>query len=175
MTTSPRSTGEPSGSRPGTLPEVLRTPYGLVVKDVAGGNYPRRSVLQPTVLSLRLPEGKALPVFGSGPEAKRFAEAWNERLRYEGASPAGAHEGWRGRVTGAGELISLLSGSEFSAGPCDGVDRVVFDPPVEAIPAIRGGRGPYRAGALPRGVSRARFLETLMGRGKAWFEGSRGS
>jgi hypothetical protein len=69
------------------------------------------------------------------------------------------------RLSEPRELVSLLSGSGFPAGPCAGVDRIVLDPPAGAIPAIRGEIDPDRAGSQRRSVSRARFLESLMGRG----------
>jgi hypothetical protein len=60
-------------------------------------------------------EQKTLPVFSSQEEAEMI-------LRFEGATG-----GWRARESGAGELVSVLSG------PCAGVEKVALDPSPEMV------------------------------------------
>ena len=95
-----------------------------------------------------------LPVFGSEEEARAL-------LGLPGAH--GEEAGWRARKTGAGELISVLSASGFSVGPCAGVEGIALDPPSEALAE------PEVLGLLT--ISRRCFLDSLMGRGRPWFEG----
>ncbi len=69
------------------------------------------------VLTIRTDdEQETLPVFSSGEEAEII-------LRFEGV-PGG---GWRARESGAGELVSVLSG------PCAGVKKVALDPSPEMV------------------------------------------
>jgi hypothetical protein len=58
---------------------------------------------------------ETLPVFSSREEAERI-------VRFEGVS-----DGWRVRESGAGELVSVLSG------PCAGVEKVALDPSPEMV------------------------------------------
>lgn len=112
------------------------------------------------VYSLELDRGRLLPVFVSEDDAERFVE------RLLATSPQDdPEEWWRIRRSGAGELISLLSGSAFSAGACAGVERVIVDPPAD-LPGTFSGNG----SSEPVGESRGCFLERLMGRGRPWFE-----
>lgn len=96
---------------------------------------------------------KALPVFGSEEEASAFVQALADRGE------------WWARKTGGGELLSVLSSSGYSAGPCANVEKVTLAP----SPAMAEG-----SGTDPRVVSMNRrcFMEHLMGRGRAWFDGT---
>ena len=68
------------------------------------------------VLTIRTDEGQeTLPVFSSEEEAEII-------LRFGGVTG-----GWRARESGAGELISILSG------PCAGVKKVALDPSPEMV------------------------------------------
>jgi hypothetical protein len=60
-------------------------------------------------------EQETLPVFSSEEEAKII-------LGFEGVTG-----GWRARESGAGELVSVLSG------PCAGVEKVALDPSPEMV------------------------------------------
>ncbi len=94
--------------------------------------------------TVRLAGGKALPIFSLQREARSF-------LRSSEAN------GWEIREMGAGELVSLLSG------PCGRVERVVLDPPEAVDEALLG----------LLSVGREVFVESVLGRGRAWFEGGR--
>ncbi len=90
------------------------------------------------------PRGEpVLAVFGSREEAQLFIE---EKL---------GGDGWQARLAGAGALISDLYG------PCRRVGRVALDP----LPKM-----------LDEGVvdlvclSREGFMDSLLGRGRPWFE-----
>ena len=87
----------------------------------------------------------------------------------EAAAAGELKDEWQPRGTGVGEMVSLLSGSAFSAGPCAGVERVALDPPPELADGIRHGLTEARVGELVS-MSRGCFLERLMGRGRPWFE-----
>lgn len=153
------------------------SPYWLLVRDTPrkDSEYGSRGV---EILSLALDSGAAsgaansrlLPVFRCEAQAGRFIATLTDPVE---STSAAAGSGWRARGTGAGELISVLSGSPFSAGPCAGVERVVLDPPQELVEAIVAGevRSPANdpVGKAP-GISRSTFLERLMGRGRPWFE-----
>lgn len=97
------------------------------------------------VLTIRLSGGEALPIFSLEEEARSFLRS-------------SAADGWELRETGAGELASLL------LGPCGEVERVVLDPPPDETDAAM-------LGLLS--VGREVFVESLLGRGRAWFEGRR--
>lgn len=97
------------------------------------------------VLTMPLPGGEALPIFSLEEEARAFLRT-------------SASEAWDLRETGAGELASLLSG------PCREVERVVLDPPPDTTDGAL-------LGLLS--VGREVFVESLLGRGRAWFEGRR--
>lgn len=184
------------GVAPGSFPN---SPYWLIVgggdeSGPSGGSRNRRNRLL-EVLSLDLAdggteggaEGKVLPVFGSEESAALFAQAFVQAYLRAWASNAAAtdpreeslvsserseEEGeraWLPRGTGAGELISLLSGSAFSAGACADVERVALDPPSELIDGMKHGLTEGRVGELVS-MSRGCFLERLMGRGRPWFE-----
>lgn len=95
--------------------------------------------------TVRLAGGEALPIFSLQQEARSF-------LRSSEVS------GWEIREMGAGELVLLLSG------PYRRVERVVLDPPPdEADEALLG----------LLSVGRKVFVESLLGRGRAWFENGR--
>lgn len=140
----------------------------------------------PEVLSLDLADGRVLPVFGSQQSAAEFLSAWlsypvadeaAEALVEAHTNTAGASTvdgDWKLRGTGAGELVSLLSGSAFSAGSCAGVERVALDPPPELVDGIRHGITEGHVGGLIS-VSRRCFLERLMGRNRTWFESTQQS
>jgi hypothetical protein len=98
--------------------------------------------------------GKVLPLFSSQDEARSWMGSLDKA------------SGWRIRRAGVKELISVLSASGFSAGPCPGVERVAFDP----VPGLCG-----EAVLEMITTSRRCFLERLMGRGRAWFESSKES
>ena len=66
-------------------------------------------------------EQETLPVFSSEEEAEIF-------LRFGGVTG-----GWRARESGAGELVSVLSG------PCTGVEKVALDPSPEMVVEGTGG------------------------------------
>lgn len=178
-----------SSSVPPSVPSnsFVNAPYWLIVGGVAQGDSSQgsrsRRAATVEVLSLDLAdggaEGRVLPVFGSEERAAQFARAWNanaavtdpvggkpERAR---ASTEGVGSDWRSRGTGAGELISFLSGSAFSAAPCGGVERVIIDPSAELVDGMKHGLTEGHAGALIS-MGRACFLERLMGRGRPWFE-----
>lgn len=163
-----KPTGELSELSPGSF---SNSPHWLLVRDSAepdsfggSGSRARRKL---EILSLDTAEGKVLPIFGSEKEAARFAQALS--TENEGTEDESAVSQWRARGTGAGELISLLSGSAFSAGACADVESVAFDPPPEVAEYMRQGAG---ESGLPELViaSRGCFLESLMGRGRPWFE-----
>lgn len=133
------------------LSQRAGSPYWLIV---------RESALVSKELDVSLlgyGDGKLLPLFHSAEDAERF------RLHLMDAG-AGSDGEWRTRATGAGELISLLSGSAFAAGPCAGVERVILDPSPDILDRDA------RKGETPAGESRGCFLERLMGRGRPWFE-----
>lgn len=94
-----------------------------------------------------------LPVFSSDEEATTFLLAMARE------------NGWRTRRTGEGELVSMLSGNTFSAGPCTGVEKVALDAPAEMA------TGPELDLVT---IGRQCFLEHLTGQGRAWFEGLEG-
>lgn len=158
-------------------------PYWLIVGGAAEGGSSRGTRnwrnARVEVLSLETADGRMLPVFGSEDSAARFARAWPADAAVTelvGETPVGdeisAEEvggRWRPRGTGVGELVSLLSGSAFSAAPCAGVERVVLDPPPELARSMRHGLTEARVGELVS-MSRGCFLERLMGRGRPWFE-----
>lgn len=131
------------------------SPYWLIVRE------PGRKGEGLEILSLESGGVRRLPLFYSGESAERC------RIRVDGGEGE-----WRARPTGAGELISLLSGSAFAAGPCAGVERVLLDPPPEALDrAVREGElDESLADESLTGESRGCFLERLMGRGRPWFE-----
>lgn len=156
-------------------------PYWLLVggeKETGSGRLTddQRSAA-PGVLSLDLADGKVLPVFGAEESAAEFLSAWlafaagggYSEEKAAGTVASGAESDWRLRGTGAGELISLLSGSAFSAGACADVERVALDPPPELIDGVRHGITEGHVGGMVS-VSRRCFLERLMGRGRTWFE-----
>lgn len=165
---------------PGSFPHA---PYWLLVGGAAENDSPRgsrnRRAATVEVLSLDLADGRVLPVFGSEESAARFARAWNASAAItdptggnperDGVSTGEVGGEWSPRGTGAGELISLLSGSAFSAAPCGGVERVTIDPPPGLIEDIRHGFTGGHVGELIS-MNRRCFLERLMGRGRRWFE-----
>lgn len=176
------------GVAPGSFPN---SPYWLIVGSVgesgpSGSSRNRRNKML-EVLSLDLADGKMLPVFGSEENAALFAQAfaqaytraWTSNAAAtgpRGESPVSSERSeeeeeiaWLPRGTGAGELISLLSGSAFSAGACADVERVALDPPSELIDGMKHGLTEGRVGELVS-MSRGCFLERLMGRGRPWFE-----
>lgn len=125
------------------------------------------------MFSLDLEDGRLLAVFGCEESAEWFlyhvpgrvfpGQVEDEKSKADAIEAdaietgAIAEDGWRVRAVGVGELLSLLSGSAFAAGPCTGVEKVILDPPLEVFD---------RAGREDRliGESRARFLKFLMGR-----------
>ena len=80
---------------------------------------------------------ETLPLFSSEEEAKII-------LRFGGATG-----GWRARESGAGELVSVLSG------PCAGVKKVALDPSPEMVV-----EGTIRLVSLPR----ESFMNLIMAR-----------
>lgn len=184
----PERPPESSSSAPPSVPpgSFVNAPYWIIVGGAAGGGLSRgsrnRRITMVEVLSLDLADGRVLPVFGSEESAARFARAWTAnavvtdpaggdpgRGKASMASTGGVEGKWQPRGTGAGELISLLSGSAFSAAPCAGVERVTIDPPPELIDGIRHGLTEGHVGELIS-MNRRCFLERLMGRGRSWFE-----
>lgn len=146
-------------------------PYWLIVREPA-----RPGGRAPEIFTLDLERGKLLPVFGCQQSAEWFLSHCSGGVDpgavEDGESATGgvaedaiAESGWRVRAAGAGELVSLLSGSAFAAGPCTAVEKVIVDPSLEVFD--RAGRD-----GEPVGESRACFLESLMGRGRAWLEGA---
>lgn len=121
-------------------PEIPGGPYWLLVRhDPRGGG-------RNTVFTSRVEDEKVLPIFSSREEADLFLGS-------------GAESGYRPRETWAGELLSLLSGSAYSAGPCAGVEKVMLDPP------------PYGSDdrdSEPFGMDRRCFMQHLMGRRDPW-------
>lgn len=148
-------------------------PYWLLVRDTQRkeSGHESRGV---EVLSLALDSGAAsgaangrlLPVFLHEARARRFIATFADPV---GSSATTGSE-WRARGTGAGELLSALSGSPFSAGPCAGVERVVLDPPPELVEETAAYSPVNGSVGEAPGVSRSAFLERLMGRGRTWFE-----
>ena len=129
-------------------------PYWLIVRESA------RRDEELEIFSLDSGSGKLLPLCHSEESAERL----RRHLRATGSVAGGE---WRIRATGAGELISLLSGSAFTAGPGAGIERVLLDPPPEALDrAVSEGE----VDESLAGQSRGCFLERLMGRGRPWFE-----
>lgn len=131
------------------------SPYWLVVRD-----QPEREIGPATEVFILNPkrdghagngtgDGAVLPVFSSDEEATTFLLA----MAGEG--------GWRTRRTGDGELVSMLSGSTSSAGPCTGIEKVALDAPAEIAD------GPELDLVT---IGRQCFLENLTVRGRAWFE-----
>lgn len=143
-------------------------PYWLIVGGAAEADSSRRSRSGQTrsleVFSLDLADCRVLPVFGAEESAAEFLRAW-----FTSSATNEAEGALRLRGTGVGELISLLSGSAFSAGPCADVERVALDPPLELIAGTTHGTTEGHAGGMV-GMSRRCFLERLMGRGRPWFE-----
>lgn len=86
-----------------------------------------------------------LPVFSSEEQAEAFLVS----------RTAGE---WKTRPTGVGELISLLSD------PYRHTTRVALDPPPEAMDETV---------LVPVGMGQQVFLDSLLGRGRGWFEDSR--
>lgn len=147
-----QQTEQPQRTRP-SFSTPYCGPYWLLVRDRAGPVPLEVYVTgrnRGEELDDELPE-RVLPVFSSGEEA----------LASLGASKG--VDGWRARETGAGELVSLLSASAVSSGPCAGVEEIVLDPPPEfrTEPEL-----------APVAVSRRCFIEHLLRRGRAWFEGN---
>lgn len=97
------------------------------------------------VLTAQVCGGNALPVFSSREEAESFLRSY-------------AAGEWEVRPTGVGELISLLSD------PYRDAARVVLDPSPGAMDGTFLGL---------IGVSRQVFLDSLLGRGRGWFEDTR--
>lgn len=85
---------------------------------------------------------RMLPIFGSEEAALRMLPSFG---------------GWRVRKTGSGELISVL------CGPCRDASRVALDPSPEILAA--------RMDELVT-ENKDGFLDTLLGRGRAWFHNS---
>lgn len=93
----------------------------------------------------RIGGGNVLPVFSSEEQAEAFllSQATGE---------------WETRPTGVGELISLLSD------PYRHTTRVALDPPPEAMDETI---------PVPVGMGQQVFLDSLLGRGRGWFEDRR--
>lgn len=154
-------------------------PYWLIVRDTPRET-PTQDSREVEILSLGLDtpdsgaaNGRVLPVFRSEAQAGRFVATLAGPVE---APPTAVNGGWRVRGTGAGELISVLSGSSFSAGLCAGVERVIVDPPPELVEDLASGAPRGLAKDLVGeafGVSRSTFLERLMGRGRPWFQSGR--
>lgn len=119
---------------------VPRSPYWLIVREGPRGWEIFTGALLGKVV---------LPVFDSEEGVWSFL-----------GSLAEGGSGWWPKEVGAGELISVLSGSGFGVGPGSGVERVLFDPLPEAVPEVVDA-GP---GAKVETMSRRCFLEHLMGR-----------
>lgn len=105
-----------------------------------------------SVLTVEESGYRALPIFPSEAAAMGFLDSR-------------AESGYRARETWAGELLSLLSGSAYSAGPCSGVTKVQFH-------VAASGMAPGE-GEAPVLVDRQCFMEHLMGRGRPWFQSAR--
>ena len=119
---SPRAT---VGAKGIPMKNFLPIPFWLIAKDQTGGM---------EVLRISLACGEeALPVFGCEKGARMFLEF-------------GAPDGWRVRVTTAGELISVLFG------PCAGVGWVALDP----LP----GQDAASVGLV--GLGRGAFIKSLL-------------
>jgi hypothetical protein len=108
------------------MKKLVPRPFWLIVKGEAG-------LLE--VLRITLASGEeALPVFSFEDEAGMFLEL-------------GALDGWRVRVTTAGELISVLFG------PCAGVGWVALDP-------LPGRDAAASVGLV--GLGRGAFIKSLL-------------
>ncbi len=92
--------------------------------------------------------GAFLPVFSSEEEARKFLPAHLEE------------DGWHPRPTGIGELVSVLWG------PCAGVGRVAVDPSPEMVD---------EESVDLVSVDRNVFADSLLGRGRHWYENNRNS
>lgn len=129
--------------------------YWLITRDTA----PHGDRL-PEVFTADLEDCRVLPVFGSEHSANWFLDhlpaAVDSAVVDDESAPAAlVQSGWRTRAAQSGELVSLLSGSAHSSGPCGGVRRVIADPPVEVFDrARRSGR--------PVGECYRSFLEHLV-------------
>lgn len=126
-------------------PGIPGRPYWLLVKDEPRGGG------QNSVFTTESEEEKVLPIFSSRKEAELFLGSRTGR-------------GHRAREVWAGELLSLLSGSAYSAGPCSGVEKVALDPSPLA---------PEAEVSKSYGMDRQCFMEHLMGRGRPWFQSVR--
>lgn len=142
----PRAPSSPPFSSSQPLPSF---PYWLIVRGTGRGPYGLKVFTVEPAGS-----GKVLPVFGS----EEAAEACLASLA--------ANDEWRARRTGGGELLSVLSASGFSAPPCADVERVALDPSPEMLMGSAGAE----IGLVC--MDRRCFMERLMGRGRAWFDGS---
>lgn len=112
------------------------TPYWLVAR---GGSRDTE------ILTIGGSSGElsTLPIFG-------FKEGAMEFVRW-----CTKGSGWQARLTGIGELLSLLCGS------CADVECVALDPSPEIVAE--------RALALVS-LSRQSFVDSILGRGRPWFE-----
>jgi hypothetical protein len=116
-------------------------PYWLLVKDDPRGGG------QNSIFTTGSEEEKVLPIFSSREESELFLGSRTGR-------------GYRAREVWAGELLSLLSGSAYSAGPCGGVEKVALDP--SPLDPEAEGKSYW--------MDRQCFMEHLMGRGRPWFQ-----
>lgn len=126
--------------------------YWLITRDPAP-----RGARRPEVFTTDLEDSKLLPVFSSEPSARWFLHHVPGVV--DTAPAALADSGWGVRAAQSGELVSLLSGSAHSSGPCADVRTVIVDPPMEVFDrARRSGR--------PVGESYRSFLEHLLQQGR---------
>lgn len=172
--------GKPSGLSPNSF---SNSSYWLLVRDMKGassagspsGGSVRRESRDLEVLSLDTDDEKWLPVFGSEESGRLFAQALSRSGKdtfSEDTSDEDIQEvpdWWRPRGTGAVELLSLLSASSYSAGQCADVEKIVSNPSPAAVREIGGKTTVVDIGELVT-MNRRCFLETLMGRGRSWFE-----
>lgn len=132
---------------------VSGSPYWLLVCGTDRGPYGLE------VLTLYSSGGeKTLPLFSCEEEAAAFLWTLAEGSFAEGGE-------WRARKTWGGELLSVLAASGYSGGPCAGVETVAFDPSPELA-------SNSASETTLVGMGRKLFMERLMGRGRAWFDGA---
>lgn len=125
-----------------------RSPYWLIVRGTGRGPYGLE------VLTLYSSGGeKTLPLFSCEEEAAAFLWTLAEGVE------------WRARKTWGGELLSVLAASGYSGGPCADVETVAFDPSPEMA-------SNSASETTLAGMGRKLFMERLMGRGRAWFDGA---
>lgn len=162
------SEGAPSSMGPTEIP---RGPYWLLVADHGGAHSSALGSaasnvrdgygggIQGSVLLMEMGAEKTLPIFFSEEKADLFL------ISLVSVGGYGGEDVYRKRRTWAAELLSVLTASPYSSGPCAGVEKVALDPSREEADGSKDG---------PRCIDRRCFQEHLMGRGAGWFRDAGG-